>query len=390
MSDQDPSDVFVRHRGAVLDALLSEPALTGAQGSAPATVPPVEDPLEPDFSPAGDAVPTEAVPTEAVPTGAVLTETMPTESRSDASSPPGAAARRAAGPSAGDRIMALLNGEAMDTAADQVYGSDFAGRAGAKLSPAAESAAAEPVPGDTAAESKADAAPQDTAKPSGSAESDPVKRLLTKVRNPGVALALAAVVLVVIVLVLVGTGGGKQDSTQVRVLTPAAGPSHSAAPSSAAPPGSGGSPDSGAALQVKSAQSHCPAGSTPGMDAVSGQADKAWSCVRAYHVDGQVLTIDLGQTHTIDSIGIIPGWDSVGSDGTDQWNTHRTVSRVSYRFNDPGATTYTQQTMDQRSLVTTKLSPAVTASKITLTVLESKGDPSVNTTAISSIVVTGQ
>ncbi|WP_280455363.1 hypothetical protein [Nocardia brasiliensis] len=66
------------------------------------------------------------------------------------------------------------------------------------------------------------------------------------------------------------------------------------------------------------------------------------------------------------------------------------MSRVSYQFADPDTTTYTQQTLDQRALVVTKLAPPVSASKIVLTVLASKGDPTVNTVAISSIMIIGR
>jgi hypothetical protein len=126
------------------------------------------------------------------------------------------------------------------------------------------------------------------------------------------------------------------------------------------------------------------------MDAFSGEPDKAWSCPRAYKIDGQVLRIDLGKEYKIDSIAIVPGWDHVATDGTDQWTKFRTVSRVSYQLNDDDKTTYTQETLDQRSLVVTQIEPPIEASEITLTVLKSSGDTSANTVAISSIVITGQ
>jgi hypothetical protein len=45
--------------------------------------------------------------------------------------------------------------------------------------------------------------------------------------------------------------------------------------------------------------------------------------------------------------------------------------------------------MDQRKEVTSKIDPPVTASEITVTILESTGDKSINDTAISSIIITG-
>jgi len=190
---------------------------------------------------------------------------------------------------------------------------------------------------------------------------------------------VAGVLVVLLVLVLITTSGGDQKTNQIAVITPAAIPTPQPATSTA---------PADAPIQVKSAVSHCPPGGTPAMDAFSGDG-KAWSCARAYSIDGQVLTISLGRTYEVDSIGIVPGWDHVGTDGADEWAKYRTVSRVSYRFDDSDTTTYTQQTMDQRMLVVTKLNPPVRASKVVLTVLASKGDPSVNTTAISSIVISG-
>lgn len=129
---------------------------------------------------------------------------------------------------------------------------------------------------------------------------------------------------------------------------------------------------------------------TDGMDAFSGEPDKAWSCPRAYKIDGQVLRIDLGKEYKIDSIAIVPGWDHVGTDGADQWMKYRTVNRVSYQLNDDDKTTYTQETLDQRSMVVTQIDPPIKASEIVLTVLKSSGDNSNNSVAISSIVITGQ
>ena len=358
MSDQDLADDFVRHRGAVLDALLSEPALSvGQAGAAPGSgrEAAVDPPSAGVYRSVADSAPVE---------------------RPDAG-------RASTGPKASDRIMALLNGEASGGPSGLEFTSDFADRTGSRLSSPAESKT-EPV----APESNADtpAQQQKPAAPGGAAGS--AQQVLAMVRRPKVALALAGVLAVVIVLVLVTTGGGKDGGGQAVKVVTAAASAPSAAPSSSSSAGPG-APAAGSVITPRAAVSNCPAG-TPGMDAFSGQAGKAWSCVRAYHVDGQVLTIDLGKTYQIDSIGIVPGWDSVGSDGSDQWEKFRTVSWVSYRFNDPGETAYRQQTMDQRGVVLSKISPAVMASKTTLTVTESKGESSINTTAISSIVITGQ
>lgn len=358
MSDQDQADVFLRHRSAVLDTLLSDPELSVRSVVAP---PSAAGSTRVD-RPAPDSVPGE--------------QDSSVSMAAPARSPAGAKA--AGGAKASDRIMALLNGQSADTAGGLEFTSDYADRAGARLGTAETSdRAPEPPP---AAEPKPD-------RTGGEGAANVGQIVLTNIRKPKVAIGLAAALVVVIVLALVTTSGGNSERDTTRVVTAAASAPSSAA---AAPQSSAQPPAAGSTIEVKSATSHCPAGSTPGMDAFSGQADKAWSCVRAYKVDGQVLTIDLGKKYQIDSIGIVPGWDSVGTDGGDLWTKYRTASRVRYQFNNPDATTYTQQTLDQRSLVVTKISPPVTASKITLSVLESKGDSSINTTAISSIVVTGQ
>ncbi|WP_280384797.1 discoidin domain-containing protein [Nocardia wallacei] len=344
-------DVFLRHRGAVLDALLSDPAF-GQSPSAPAA---------PD---ADSGVPSARVE---------LSEPV---SRGPVSEPVSAPRRPSGGPKASDRIMALLNGQPPDSQSGGIeFTSDFAETAGNRLSAPPKAAESEPEP--------ERAKPAQEQRPAGAA--GVANDVLTQLRKPKIALAAAGVLAVLLVLVLVTTGGKEKGSDQVVVVTPVA-----AAPASPQPSASGKADAPGQAIQVKSARAHCPSGSTDAMDAFAGQAGKAWSCVRAYKLDGQVLTIDLGKNYKVDSIGIVPGWDGVGSDGADQWNKYRTVSRVSYQFNDSNSSTYTQQTLDQRSLVVTNLSPAVNASKVTLTILESKGDPSVNTTAISSIVITGQ
>lgn len=360
MSAEDPGDVFVRQRGAVLDALLSHPSFGH---SAQATVvEPIAEPIAEEVSTrAGVISAPDPVPGESL----IEPDSMPTGDR-----------RRASGtPKASDRIMALLNGQSPDESSGAEFSSEFNEMAAGRLRSASAPSAGSQEPEPERESASAAAAPA----PTGPAAS--ATKVVELLRRPRVALAVVGVLAIVLVLILVTTGGHKSSQNPVVVVTPVA-----AGPASPAKTDAAGTSST---IQVKSAVAHCPSGSTDGMDAFSGQPGKAWSCVRAYKVDGQVLTIDLGKTYQVDSIGIVPGWDSAGADGADQWSKYRTASRVSYQFNDTNATTYTQQTMDQRSLVVTKVDPAVSASKITLTVLASKGDASTNTVAISSIVITG-
>jgi hypothetical protein len=344
MPAEDPGDVFLRHRGAVLDALLSDPSLgssaTSSSGSA-------EFGDTADFGAASLGLPDlDSEPQEVAPRR-----------------------RTGDGPKASERILALLNGQPQDTAPPVGLGSDYSAVAARSTAPV------EPE-----LEPERQATPQ-------SNRLAPAQRIaqdtLVQLRKPKVALIVGAVVAVLLVLLLVTTGGQEKNTAQdqLLVVTP---------PPTSAPPATSAAPPASSIIQPKSADSKCPPGSTSAMDAFGGQTGKAWSCVRAYKVDGQVMTIDLGKTYQIESIGIVPGWDHISADGTDQWAKYRTVSRVSYQFDDGTKTVYTQPTLDQRTLVVTKMEPAVSTSKIVLTVLESKGDPSVNTTAISSIVITGR
>ncbi|MBB5918741.1 hypothetical protein BJY24_007653 [Nocardia transvalensis] len=344
-----------------MDALLADPALepsgvsAGDSSSVATGTAVLAEPISGDSADSGDTA-TEVFGSEP--------DSMPSEGRR----------RTSTGPKASDRILALLNGQSQDSPGGLDFGADHSEAAAARLRGS-----------NATTENDAEAGP--APKPESSAASSRPTSVgelghtaVVYLRRPKVALAVAAVLIVLLIIALLSTGDGDEPSNKVMVTqAPAA-----TAPPSSAPAAPGPSP-----IQPKSVQAHCPKGATEGMDAFSGEPGKAWRCPRAYKVDGQVLTIDLGKTYDIESIGIVPGFDSVGPDGVDQWNKYRTVSRVSYRFNDATATTYTQQTLDQRNVVNTEIKPAVSASKITLTVLESKGDPSVNITAISSIVITG-
>lgn len=334
----ESDDVFHRHRGAVLDVLLSETTL--GEPDEPCTSP--DDPT---------TVPRSTDPDAGIEHG--FDEVPP--------APPG----RTPG-AAGARINALLSGQP-----DQVP-------------PMAE------LMGATAVRSPAPPNPPDTEPPDPPtpAGRTPLNHLLADARRIMTGrlrwvVLITAVVLVGVLVALVASPGPDLRSDPLVTRTLPASPAIQPSTTSLAP--AIGSP-----IQVRTAESKCPAGSTPGMDAFAGVPGKAWSCVRAYQVDGQVLRIDLGSTYQIDSIAIVPGWDYVANDGTDQWNKYRTASRVSYRFNDTDVTTYTQETLDQRGVVVTRFEPAVKASRIILTVLRSAGDSSVNTTAISSIVITGR
>ncbi|MET8797754.1 discoidin domain-containing protein [Nocardia sp. NPDC004568] len=375
MPDADSGDVFLRNRGAILDALLADPAF-GLVGDTPDASPepeaePAPVPAAPEIAfdesllaPAPRARDVPADIDETPPPVGVRSTPVEPDSGPAVSRP----RRSTAGPSASERINALLSGQ-MPDARDSSFASDNAERVADRLNSTAPPEA-EARPASAPEATRADRqSPQEMA-----------REVAEQLRKPRVALAVAAVVALVIVLLLVVTGGKEEANTTPLAVT--------AAPTQPLPQTTAEA--SSGTIEPESAESKCPSGGTDGMDAFSGEPDKAWSCPRAYKIDGQVLRIDLGKKYQIDSIAIVPGWDHVGTDGTDQWTKFRTVSRVSYQLNDEDKTTYTQETLDQRSLVVTQLEPPIEASEITLTVLKSSGDTSANTVAISSIVITGQ
>ncbi|MGW4248412.1 hypothetical protein [Nocardia sp. NPDC004722] len=341
------ADVFLRNRTAVMDALLSDPVLEDPAAfelGAP-------DPIELS-GPGGD-----------MPSLAALSENP------DLAAPPPPPPR--GGPKASERILALINGQDLAESAPPELTAHLSetGTRSTEADPEAESPAG--------ATSGADHPAIALAHGIAARALDIVGRL----RHPKAAMAIGGVIVVVLVLVLVlgqTSPDPEQNNSYAAALTPS-----TAAPSTTTTTAAAGT------IQVRSVQAHCPPGGTPAMDVVAGPG-RAWSCIRAYKVDGQVLTIDLGRSYQIESIGIVPGWDMVTPDGVDQWTKYRTASRVSYLFDDANATTYTQRTMDQRGLVVTRMSPVVSASRIVVTVLESKGDPSVNSVALSSLVITGR
>lgn len=331
MSDEDPGDLFLRNSDAVLDAVLSDPRLFASRASDDAAPEPeLDEPVSPEV--------TAAFPTTARP-----------------------------GPKASERINALLSG---DGGGSGSMGGDLASFMEMRERP------------DTA-----DVPPPQPHAPQGGrtrrddfiARAEAVSpRLAALLQRRKLLILIGCNVLALLIVLIIATSGNGSSPSQP-VITQS-----QAAAAQPSPSGQSGDHQ----LKVKSATSSCPPGSTSAMDAFVGEA-KAWDCVRGYHIDGQVMTIDLGGTFTIDSIGMVPGWNHTDADGTDQWERHRLATRVSYEFDDANQTTYTQQTADRRSKVVTKMDPPVTASTITLTILKSTGPDTINDTAISSVAIMG-
>lgn len=398
MPEEDPGDVFLRHRGAVLDALLSAPT-----GTPPAKPPADQSDLPPAVAPPADKstesadllsadLPSSDLPSaDAPPAGrpsveAPSSDLPPLSSAPLDTPPPGLSPGLSRGASArsSDRINALLNGRDLPEPDSDYSGRSFAGAGSETISALRSSGVEAEIPHASQLPDDASGSSSGQAPSSGLPRTadEFLRRYGPRLRQPKVLLIIGVVIAVLLILLLIFTSGSDNTASHgPLVITPSAQPAKPSTPQSGTP--------AGTQIKVRSAASHCPPGSTSAMDAFKGQAGSAWSCVRAYHVDGQVLTIDLGKSYQVDSISIVPGWDHVDPNGTDEWNKHRTAHRVSYEFDDPNSTTYTQETLDQRKPVVTQISPAVTASHLTLTILESAGDRSLNDTAVSSIIITG-
>jgi hypothetical protein len=162
-------------------------------------------------------------------------------------------------------------------------------------------------------------------------------------RHPLLWIAAATVVVTVVAVMLSG-GGGNPSSLTITEPTESA----------AVQPGEPASVDRDGPIRVASAVSRCPTGSSNPMLAFDQKMETAWVCVRAWGVDGQILDIDLGGVFEISQIGIVPGWNKSNSDGSDEWQNHRTVAKVTYQFNDTNRSQWVQETRSARELVMTK------------------------------------
>jgi hypothetical protein len=111
------------------------------------------------------------------------------------------------------------------------------------------------------------------------------------------------------------------------------------------------------------------------MGAVRPDSTQPWICVRAWGIDGQVLTLTLDGPYVITAVRIMPGVNAE-LDGQDQWLRYRTLTRVAWSFNDAGRTKIVQSTDNRRELLTETVAPAdcaspgcsVVASQVALTV----------------------
>jgi hypothetical protein len=140
----------------------------------------------------------------------------------------------------------------------------------------------------------------------------------------------------------------------------------SPAPASASPSAAG----SDGPVGIKRADSRCTAGSTDPMQAFDPDLNTAWMCVPAYGVPGTVLRVEFDNWYVVTGVSIVPGWNRVNPDGSDEWVKHMTAATVEYQLNDPDETRLTQKTNNIRDAVLTPVQPPVLASAMTITITE--------------------
>jgi hypothetical protein len=123
-------------------------------------------------------------------------------------------------------------------------------------------------------------------------------------------------------------------------------------------------------IGIKRADSRCTAGSTDPMQAFDNDPGTAWMCVPAYGVPGTVLRLEFDSWNMVSGVCIVPGWNRVNPDGSDEWIKHKTAATVEYQFNDPDETRLAQQTNSLRDEVCTPVAPPVLASAMTVTITD--------------------
>lgn len=147
-----------------------------------------------------------------------------------------------------------------------------------------------------------------------------------------------------------------------------------------ATPGLAGSPGADGPITIKRADDRCTAGSTDPMQAFDNDVNTAWMCVPAYLPKppgaGQtiaaatILRVEFEKYYVVTGLCIVPGWDRVNPDKSDEWLKHLVVAVAEYQFNDPDETRLSQTTDGIRRCVPTPVDPPVVASAMTVTIKE--------------------
>lgn len=207
-------------------------------------------------------------------------------------------------------------------------------------------------------------------------------------------MAVGAVGAVGILTVALLPGGSDKSPKNTTPTTPAfTVPTMTQSASSTAAPAPG-APGADGPIGIKRADSRCTAGSTDPMQAFNRHSGSAWMCVPAYLPSSAgsdtpvgtavVLRVEFDNWYVVTGVSMVPGWNRINPDGSDEWIKHLTVATVEYQFNDPDETRLTQETNNIRGPVLTPVTPPVLASAMTITITQ-LGKPTgqvANTTTI--------
>lgn len=184
------------------------------------------------------------------------------------------------------------------------------------------------------------------------------------------AVASGLLVVFLVVSMVMSPSDNSNNSTTTTTTTPPY-TVPTVTETSAAPSATPGTPGADGPIGVKGdPETRCTAGSTRTSQAFDHNDDTAWMCVPASGVPGTVLRVQFDDWYLVTGVSIVPGWNRLNPDNSDEWIKHMTAAVVEYQFNDKDETRFTQPTMNYRGPVQTPIDPPVLASAMTITIQE--------------------
>jgi len=124
------------------------------------------------------------------------------------------------------------------------------------------------------------------------------------------------------------------------------------------------------------------------LNAIDGVRDTAWRPIEGDGV-GESLTLDLGATYAVTSVGLVPGYDKVDpTTGRSRFLQNRRIAAVRWVFDDDSSVV--QQFADEPALQTTSVSAVTRTVRIQIeaTRAPASGDPR-NFAPVSEVLVEG-
>lgn len=169
-------------------------------------------------------------------------------------------------------------------------------------------------------------------------------------------IAVAVLVTILLVLIFGMTGTGERKNATPPPVVPITQPTPEE--------------DEYAALIPAKVSSKCAEPSTSPKEAFSTQEGAAWVCQRSHGIDGGVMNIVFSKPVIVSEIRLLPGYNRVQSNGKDEWNLHRVITRIKWRA---GGKTYIQQIVPSRSVAIFKFPQPVTTNSMALIIQQSVG-----------------